>query len=424
MRFDTLGGWLSWQEQLHPSTIELGLDRVSQVYRRLAAATRQAVVITIAGTNGKGSSAAMLDAVYRAAGYRVGRYSSPHLQRYTERVAINGEEVSEQALCEAFDRIDQARGELSLTYFEFGTLAALDLFNRATLDVVVLEVGMGGRLDAVNIIDPDVALITNIGLDHQAWLGDDRESIGFEKAGIMRAGQPVVFGESALPASVLGHATAVGATLLRYGVDYGVLRQNPLCWDWFGPQTTREALPWPALRASVQLNNAANILMVIELLRDRLPVAQQHLRDGLLGVRLPGRMQLLPGRPLRILDVAHNAESVAALATSLRALPSVAGRTLAVVGMLADKDAATALALIAPQVDGWYFGTLGGERGRESGTLAQAVSSPAIACYDSVAEAYQAALAEASADDRIVVFGSFYTVAEVMALEKACEAVD
>lgn len=413
MRFDTLAGWLNWQEQLHPSSIELGLARVEQVYQALQLSPVAGVVVTVAGTNGKGSSAAMLESIYRAAGYRVGRYSSPHLLRYTERVMVDGVEVGEQALCEAFERIDQARAGMSLTYFEFGTLAALDIFSRAALDVVVLEVGMGGRLDAVNIIDPDVALITNVGLDHQQWLGPDRESIGYEKAGVMRCARPVVYGELDIPASVLAHVAATGAELYLHGRDFDGQLSSGSGWRWQGGGRSYEALPFPALRASVQLVNAANVLMVVELLQSRLPVARQHIREGLLSVQVAGRMQVVSDRPLCILDVAHNAESVQALAESLRAMPCD-GRTFAVVGMLADKDISAALTQMLGVVDDWFAGSLGGDRGAPATRLVEALVGQQVKAFDSVSDAFTAAMAVATEQDRVVVFGSFLTVAEIM----------
>lgn len=417
MRYDSLADWLGWQETLHPNSIELGLERVRRVYQRLIPHPSAVAVITVGGTNGKGSSSAMLDAVYRAAGYRVGRYTSPHLLRYNERIVINGLEVTDLALCDAFARIDQAREDTSLTYFEFGTLAAFDLFNRAELDVVILEVGMGGRLDAVNIIDPDVALITNVGLDHQDWLGKDRESIGFEKAGIMRPGRPVVYGEQDIPVSVINRATELGSHLYQYNHDYGISHSSTLSWDWWGGERKREALPWPALRAKVQLQNAANVLMVLELLNHRLPVTQNAVREGLLAAKMAGRFQLVPGEPTRILDVAHNPESAQALADSLRAMP-IPGRTVAVVGMLRDKDLTGVFRTLNGVVDAWYLGSLGGDRGASAGQLHEALQaanngSPGLS-HERMAAAYDAAAEAIIPGDRIVVFGSFYTVSEVM----------
>ncbi|HSP00336.1 MAG TPA: bifunctional tetrahydrofolate synthase/dihydrofolate synthase, partial [Thioalkalivibrio sp.] len=308
MRFDTLEQWLAWQETLHPKAIDLGLERVARVAGRLGLLEPSHAVITVAGTNGKGSTVALLDAIYRAAGYRVCTYTSPHLLRYNERIRIHGALASDEALCRAFDAVDTARGEESLSYFEFGTLAALWLFWEAAPDVAILEVGLGGRLDAVNIIDSDVAVITSIGIDHEAWLGSDREVIGAEKAGVFRAARPAVCGDPRPPASIQRRALDLGAKLYMAGRDFSwqaaALGQG---WQWQGPGAVVLAdLPLPALFGPIQLNNAASALTAVTLLQARLAVSREALARGLQQVRLPGRFQQLRDKPLVILDVAHN----------------------------------------------------------------------------------------------------------------------
>lgn len=416
MRFPTLDAWLAWQETLHPAAIDLGLERPGKVLKALGLESPQHTLITVAGTNGKGSSVAMLEAILLAAGYRVGCYTSPHLQRYNERIRIQGEEVSDEALCQSFARIDEARGETSLTYFEFGTLAAFDLFARAGLDVAILEVGLGGRLDAVNLLDADVALITAIDIDHAAWLGNDREAIAREKAGILRRGHPAVCSDAQPPASLLAHAAELGSPLYLCGRDYRY-REAGDNWSWSGVTRQRDALPLPALRGGFQLQNAAGVLMVLELLQERLPVASQHLRQGLLSVRLAGRFQVLPGEVPVILDVAHNPQSAAALAANLAQMP-VTGRTRAVVAMLEDKDLARVIEALVPVVDHWYVAGLDVYRGAPARHLAGVVERvchcrPAV--FGQVCAALSRAREEAMPGDRIVIFGSFHTVAEAVA---------
>ncbi|HEY0720186.1 MAG TPA: bifunctional tetrahydrofolate synthase/dihydrofolate synthase [Gammaproteobacteria bacterium] len=415
MRFSSLDAWLSWQETLHPSTIELGLERAGRVLDVMRLRHPHHVVITVAGTNGKGSSVAMLDAILRAAGYRVGTYTSPHLLRYNERIRINGEMIDDASLCAAFERVDQARGETSITYFEFGTLAAFDLFSRANLDCAILEVGMGGRLDAVNLLDADVALVATIDIDHAEWLGPDRETIAREKAGIFRSGRPAVCSDPNPPASLIDEAERVGARLHCLGREYDYRRHDQE-WEWWSATARRDALPLPALRGASQLENAAGVLMALALIAQRLPVNQQQVRQGLLAVTLPGRFQVVPGPVTEIWDVAHNPESAQELAQTLRLMPCT-GRTRAVVGMLADKDIEKVIAYLLPVVDHWYPATLSGPRGAPASRLLQAFTNlgvEGVQGYETVTAAHAAALGEAMADDRIVTFGSFFTVAEVM----------
>jgi len=412
-RFDSLTDWLDWQEQLHPRSIDLGLERVAAVARRLGLHNPAIPVISVAGTNGKGSSVALLEAVYRAAGYRTGCYTSPHLMRYNERIRIDGSEISDGALCDAFEQIDQVRAGISLTYFEFGTLTALQLFRRQPLDVLILEVGLGGRLDAVNMVDADVALVTAIGVDHSEWLGPDREAIAAEKAGIFRAGRPAVCADPVPPASLQRAARSLGAVWLAAGTDFDWLA-TPDGWTWRGRDQEIGSLPLPALPGRHQLDNAAGVLQVIACLQERLPVPVAALHTGLRSVRLAGRCQYHAGL---LLDVAHNPAAAAVLAQVLRAQPC-RGRTWLVAGMLDGKDVAGFAAALSACVDRWCAVSLGGPRGLSSAELAQRLQDAGVhqvSRFDSVAAALASVTAQAGADDRIVVSGSFLTVAEALA---------
>ncbi len=418
MRFQNLQGWLDWQAQLHPSSIELGLDRVAAVWQHLYPHPFPVTVVTVAGTNGKGSCVAMLDAILRAAGHRVGSYTSPHLLHYNERIRIDGEAVSDDAICRAFERIDQARGDTSLTYFEFGTLAALDIFTRSALDIVILEVGLGGRLDAVNIIDPDIALITSIALDHTDWLGDDLEQIALEKAGILRANRPAVFADTNPQQALLQRAAAHNVPLAVAGRDFGFnVVDKAGEWFWYSTAHTIENLPPPALTGSCQLQNAAAVLQVIMLLPDTIDVTPEAICQGLQRIELAGRFQVIPGPVELILDVAHNPAAAQVLADSLQRSPCQE-RTLALFAMLSDKDIAAVVQVLAPHIDVWFLAALTSERGlpvRElqrqvdlSGTPAQTHTAA------SVEKAYEMALDYATEGDRVLVFGSFFTVADVL----------
>lgn len=422
-RFDTLEQWLAWQETLHPSEIELGLERVGKVWRRLRPQGLACPVITVAGTNGKGSTVAMLEAILVAAGYRVGAYTSPHLRRYTERIHLAGAEVDADALCEAFARVDQARDAIPLTYFEFGTLAALDLFAGAGLDVVVLEVGLGGRLDAVNIVDPDVAVVTSVALDHAEWLGETRDDVGREKAGIFREGRPGVCADPDPPEGLVARARALRVPLYTLGDDFSY-QPGAGGWEWAGPGGERLTLPHPGLRADVQLRNAAAAVMALELLHAALPVSPQHLRQGLLAANAPARLQLVPGDVPVILDVAHNVEAAQALASGLAQMPG--GRVHAVVGMLSDKDHGGVVAALAPLVGRWYPVGLEGRRGLGAAELAQRIRGAAptaeiAAEFEDPGAGLTAASAAAAPGERILVFGSFLTVGralEILAAER------
>ncbi|MSQ55494.1 MAG: bifunctional tetrahydrofolate synthase/dihydrofolate synthase [Betaproteobacteria bacterium] len=413
----TLSAWLAYIEQQHPSAIALGLERVAQVRSRMDIVIA-APVFTVAGTNGKGSTCAMLEAILRAAGYRTGLYTSPHLARYNERVRIAGNEAADEALAEAFAAVEHARGDVPLTYFEFGTLAALWLFAREAPDALVLEVGLGGRLDAVNVVDTECAVLTGVAIDHTAYLGDTREAIGAEKAGIFRAGRPAVVADLDPPRSVLAAAERVGARLLLYGRDFDVQAEVQQ-WRYRGPDGSAAVLAHPALRGSVQLRNAAAAITALQALRARIPVALQDIRNGLAHVELAGRFQALPGRPQVVLDVAHNPEAARALAANLGA-SGYAPETIAVIGMLRDKDMKGVATALAGRITRWHAASLPGPRGARSEELAAAIAAAGSASpvlrHDSPAQAFAAAKAAAGEGDKIVVCGSFLTVAEVMAL--------
>jgi dihydrofolate synthase/folylpolyglutamate synthase len=413
-RPSSLADWLAYLETLHPKAIALGLDRVRDVLARLDVAIG-CPVITVGGTNGKGSTCAMLESIYRCAGFAAGLYSSPHLLRYNERVRLRGAEVDDAALVQSFNAVEDARRDVPLTYFEFGTLSALWLFSRARLDVLVLEVGLGGRLDAVNVIDADVSAVTSVDIDHVEYLGATREDIGREKAGIFRSGRPALCGDRRPPATVEAVARAVGARLLQIGRDYDFVDERTQ-WRFRGPRGWRYGLPVPALRGAYQLANASTALAAIDLLFDRLPVNAQAVREGLLGVLLPGRFQVLAGRPTVVLDVAHNPQAARALADALGAM-GFHPQTFAVCAMLADKDVRGVVEALRPRVDRWFVAGLPGARGggpdRLRDTLLAAGAS--VGTYDDVATAFRAAREAATEADRIVAFGSFLTVAAALA---------
>lgn len=413
MRFTTLAEWLAWQESLHPKTIDLGLDRVRVVVQRMNLSHPPFTILSVGGTNGKGSTVAMLEAILRGASYRVGAYTSPHLLRYNERIRIESAEVADDALCAAFGRVDDARGDVSLTYFEFGTLAALDLFSRAGLDAVILEVGLGGRLDAVNMWDADVAVVTTVALDHTEWLGTDRETIAFEKAGIFRAGRPAVFGERDVPRRLREHAGAIGAPLYCYGADFAS-EPRDAGWNWRGPARARHALPIPALRGDHQIQNASAAIMALDLIDGRLPVTTAAIRDGLTRAYVAGRFEVVPGDVTTIFDVAHNPQGAEILAAALRD-HRCTGRTLAVCGMLGDKDIAGTLRPMLECVDLWYVGTVDSPRAARAEQIEQILHSLVESAPATVAgtlrEAHRRALDDARSGDRVVVFGSFYAVA-------------
>ena len=421
----TLDDWLAYCEQLHPTSIDMGLERVKAVAGRMGLRF-DCPVITVAGTNGKGSTCAMLEAILLEAGYRTGVFTSPHLVHFEERCRVRGDIVSAAQLVATFEQVEAARltgdavgaAEISLTYFEFTTLAILQLLKDANLDVVILEVGLGGRLDAVNIIDTDCAVITSIDLDHMALLGNDRETIGREKAGIMRAGKPVVVSDPMPPQSIIDHAKALGADLWCFGTDFNFSGDKQQ-WGWAGRGRRYAGLAYPALRGANQLVNAAGVLAALTAMRDKLPVTAQAVRNGLSMVELPGRFQIIPGQPTLVLDVAHNPHSVAALAENLDAM-GFYPCTHAVFGAMADKDLAPMLARIGPLVDKWYFTDLptpraAGGKALQAQWLAGSTRLDVTSgAYESPELALQAAVEAADPADRIVVFGSFYTVGGIL----------
>jgi len=413
----SLEAWLTHIEGQHTQAIALGLDRVRTVAEKLGQRP-WCPVILVGGTNGKGSTCAMLERILLGAGYRVGVYSSPHLLRYNERVRINGLPADDGALCAGFARVEAARGDVALTYFEFGTLAAWETFAAASapLDAIILEVGLGGRLDATNIYEPDCAIVTTVDLDHMDFLGDTREAIGFEKAGIFRAGKPAICGDRTPPQSLLDHAASLGAELQVFGRDFEALRQDGQ-WQFKGRGGNRSGLAYPALRGENQLANASCVLAALDVLRERLPVAMQDIRRGLLEAELPGRFQVLPGRPTIVLDVAHNPQAARVLAANLGNM-AFHPRTFAVFGMLRDKDIAAVVRAVKHRVDVWLLASLNGPRAASAEELVASLAAEgvdgSVECFASPLVAVQRAQELADENDRIVAFGSFLTVAETM----------
>ena len=416
----SLDQWLAHLESLHPkgqAGIELGLERVARVKAELGQ-TQHCPVIIVGGTNGKGSTCAYLEHILSYSGYRTGCYASPHLLAYNERVRLDRQPVDDASLCAAFARVEAARaaaGNVALTYFEFGTLAAWEVFAAANIDVAILEVGLGGRLDAVNVYEPDTAIVTGIALDHTDWLGPDRESIGSEKAGIFRAGRPAIYADPQPPQSLLDHAAAIGADLQLIGRDFGYFGDKTQ-WTWWGRNNLRRGgLANPGIRGAQQLANASAALAALDALKTKLPVDMQSVRRGLIEIELTGRFQLVPGKPAIVLDVAHNPQAVGVLASNLGDMGFYAN-THAVVGMLADKDVAGALATLRGRVAHWYVARLDVPRGAAAEALAAIADGlgGTVAAFDDVASAFAAARKAAGEDDRILAFGSFYTVAAVM----------
>jgi dihydrofolate synthase/folylpolyglutamate synthase len=411
----SLEQWLAYQTQVHPQAIDLGLDRLNQVLDRLGWCPPKVPVITVAGTNGKGSVSGYCASIMAAAGYRVGTFTSPHLRDYRERIRVHDRWVSAEELVSAFERIEAARGQVGLTFFEFNTLAALLVFEAAKLDAWVLEIGMGGRLDAVNVVDPDVAVVVSIGLDHQEYLGATLEAIAREKAGIFRRGRPAVLGSLDMPVVVEDTARGIGAALKRLGSEYTYVREDA-AWQYRGSRWNLPHLPAPALIGDTQYANAATALAALEEIDVRLPISAAAVAQGLERVRLVARFQVIAparsGAPTWILDVAHNPAAARVLARNLRDLPS-AGRTLAVCGILTDKDAAGVAAELRDCVDVWWCVSTEGERGRSGAALAETVRlkvAAPVQAADSTAAGCAAALAHANPSDRILVFGSFHTV--------------
>ena len=415
MKSRSLDAWLDHISSQHPATIALGLDRVAEVWKRMALPGLPPVV-TVGGTNGKGSTCAMLERILLEAGYRTGLYTSPHLLRYNERVHVNGSDASDDVLVESFERVEAARGDVALTYFEFGTLGALAAFAQAKLDALILEVGLGGRLDAVNIIDAEVSIVVSVDLDHQAFLGNDRESIGFEKAGIYRSGRPAIFGDTDPPQRLVEHARSIGADFMQLGRDFRY-EAHDRQWDFIGRKGAKRALPMPALRGRWQLKNASCALAALDELAQKLPISLGEVKRGLAMATLPGRLQSIPGRPAIVLDVAHNPHAARSLADGLGDM-GFFENTFAVVGMLADKDMGGVVDALCERFDRWYVAAPEAERAASAETLAKVVQEhapkAALRTFATVTAALEAARRDAGPNDRIVVFGSFYTVAEAL----------
>jgi len=420
----SLGGWLDRIEKLHATSIDLSLDRIAAVRDRMRMSLDFPLVV-VGGTNGKGSTCAVLESIYRSAGYVTGLYTSPHLLAYNERVRVNGHDIDDAELVTAFEQVDAARGDIPLTYFEFGTLVAQLVFCNRAVDLAILEVGLGGRLDAVNIFEPACSVVVSVDIDHVDYLGKDREAIGFEKAGIFRAGRPAVCADDDPPASLIRHAESVGADLHLIGRDFGH-SSTDTGWQFWNSAGKMGGLPLPALRGARQFDNAAAALECVRALHRLLPVDMSALRNGLLDARVTARFQVLPGTPTVILDVAHNAAAARALSDNLRNMPC-SGRTLAVFGVLQDKEIDQIVATVATQVDHWFSCELPVPRGAAAAKVKQALlqvtSSDRVATFSSVANGLAAARELAREDDRIVVFGSFYTVSEALKSSEALRAL-
>jgi dihydrofolate synthase/folylpolyglutamate synthase len=417
----TLADWLAYLETLHPKNIALGLERVARMKQRLNLAPEFPVVV-VGGTNGKGSVCAMLESIFHAAGYRVGCYTSPHLLDYNERVRIGKQSAADSELCAAFLKIEQARADIPLTYFEFGTLAAMQLFIEHKVEIAILEVGLGGRLDAVNVFDADCAIVTSVDIDHTDYLGATIEKIAFEKAGIFRSDRVAIFADHNVPQAIRGHAEAVGAELWCIGSEFG-FTQHQGQWDYRGKLNARNALPQPALRGGFQLHNASAVLAALDALNQHLPVSMAAVRRGLTEVQLSGRFQFVPGKPQWILDVAHNPHAARALAQNLASLPPCT-HTYAVFAMLKDKDVAGVVECLKPYINTWLLAGITAPRGASSeelhGVLQAASVQAEVVVFDVIAHAVAHACNVAGENDRILVFGSFYTVAEAMVAKKIC----
>jgi dihydrofolate synthase / folylpolyglutamate synthase len=412
----TLAEWLEWQESLHPKDIELGLERCRQVALNMGLIPPAYTVITVGGTNGKGSTVAMLERIYRVAGYRVATYTSPHLLRYNERIRIDHQAVDDARICQAFAVVERARGNVPLTVFEFGTLAALEIFARERLDLAILEVGMGGRLDAVNLVDADVAVIATLDIDHVEWLGSTREAIAREKAGIMRRERPAVCSDPQVPASLIEAATTIGARLDLLGQTFHFVDHDD-SWTWWSGDHVLDRLPKPSLTGAYQLRNAAGVLQAVHCLSARHPVSATQIASALATTTLPGRFQRIDGTVEFILDVAHNAQAVEYFVATLLTLPRVKC-THVILGMLRTKDRASAMLSLSKVVDLWHLATVTARHGATSSELYQTWQSlaqrGAAHEYPSVVDAYQGALTMAQPGDRILVVGSFVTVGEVL----------
>ncbi len=410
MHLSTLSEWLSWIESVHAKDMDLGLDRVKKTAERLGILTPDCPVITVGGTNGKGSTVAGLESIYLAAGYHVGAFTSPILFKHNEQVRLDGQMASDEDFCAAFEKVEQARGDISLTMFEFCTLAALVIFKKSNLDVWILEVGLGGRLDAVNIIDADVAVITSIGIDHVAWLGHTREQIGYEKAGIFREEHPAVCGDFDPPATVIERAADLDAPFYQQGRDFD-FESHSGTWTWSNGSNRYDGLPYNELA----IQNMSTVLMAVTLLNDRLPVTREDIENGLRKVKLPGRIQIIMGEIMEIFDVSHNPAAITFLKNRLDMLPCH-GETHAVFSMLADKDIIASILAIKGVINQWYVAPLSTKRAATDELLEKSFTSAEISnvtFFPTITDAYKQALKDAKKGDRIIVFGSFHTVADV-----------
>lgn len=412
---DELQRWLVHIQSVHFRSIDMSLERVAAVLNRVAVKLPFRI-IAVAGTNGKGSCAAMLGSLLAAHGCRVGVYSSPHLVRFNERIRAAGADVEDEVLCRVFEQIESARGDIPLTYFEFATLAAVLVFQRARVDYAVMEVGMGGRLDAVNALPIDAALLTNVGLDHTQWLGRDREAIGREKAPIMRAGKATVYNDPTPVQTVLDYAERIGAPLLLAGRDYHYQAADT-GWRWRGPQGEDWHLPDPAVPGAVQRQNAAGALALLSGMGPPLALDEHAVSRGLSGTRLRGRCEIVGRRPMVVVDVAHNVPAIRVFKQQLESQP-VGGRTIAVFGMLKDKDPAAVVNALDGIVDAWHLAGIDDPRGQSAAELAEAIETLTVSrpcCHDTVIQAYEYARQHASPDDRIIVFGSFHIAGDILA---------
>ena len=415
-----LADWLRWQESLNPKLVDLGLDRCARVAARMGLQALPMPVVTVAGTNGKGSCIAYLTSILESAGHQVAAYTSPFLRRYNESLRIRGREVADDALVAAFRKVEQARGDIALTFFEFRTLAALDIIRRSESSVALLEVGLGGRLDAVNLIDADVAVVSSVDLDHMEWLGPDREHIGREKAGIFRPGRPVVCGDPSPPDSLVEYARSLGAGLHTLGRDY-TWQYGDTGWSWRGPGMVYENLPEPGMVGEFQHDNAATAVMALQFLQPALSIPGTAVGEGIANAWLPGRQQIISGAIECLVDVAHNAEAARALAATLRARPA-ARRTHAVFAVLADKDPTAVAAALDGLVDEWHTATLPGPRGQKGEDLARGLRrqfpGQPVSVHGEIGEAWRVALSRARPGDRVLAFGSFLTAREALGSEK------
>ena len=420
MRFKHLQEWLDWQETLHSKKIELGLERIAEVASNMGVSNPKYKTIVVAGTNGKGSIVSTLESIYHCAGYRVGAYTSPHLLHYNERIRVNKNNIDDDSLCNAFNKVDEARGDTSLSYFEFGTLAAMQIFNDSELDIAIYEVGLGGRLDAVNILDSDVAIVASIGIDHIQWLGGTRELIGFEKAGVFRAEHDAICGDIDPPKSLQEHAEKLGTEIFYINQAYSYRINSDQTWSFLSDHLNWENLPMPNLHGEIQIRNSATAIMGLSQMDKKLPVTRESVERGLGSISLPGRFQRIQSTCEIILDVAHNLDSAEVLAKNLRELEPVS-KTIAVFAVLSDKDVCGIVEAVGGSIDEWHISQLASDRTLDTETLKKQLNNcshdTAIYTHASIAEAYNTVKNAANESVRMVVFGSFLTVAEVLSLE-------